>query len=294
MKSPNTFGKYAKVIIFIGILIIVFGFFLIPQFSGLRRESQHSQERLKKESLPQLRETQQSSPASISDYTDPVTGMEFIFVKGGCFDMGDTFGDGDSDEKPVHQVCLADFYIGKYEVIATQWLEVMRTYPREFRGGRNDPVAPVSWNLAQAFIRNLNQRTGKNYRLPTEAEWEYAARSGGKNERWAGTSDPSLLGAYAWYDRNSGGTVHAVGQKKPNGLGLYDMSGNVGEWVADWYDGNYYSHSTVDNPQGPGSGSRRVQRGGGWFYQATFARTTNRGYIRVLWTGFRLAMTPRS
>ncbi|MCX5809826.1 MAG: formylglycine-generating enzyme family protein [Proteobacteria bacterium] len=189
-------------------------------------------------------------------------GMELVFVKGGCYDMGDTFGDSVGSEKLVHNVCVSDFYMGKYEVTQGQWKVVMGNNPSHFSScGDTCPVENVSWKDSQEFIRKLNSRTGKSYRLPTEAEWEYAARSGGKKEKYAGTSSDSDLGSYAWYKSNS---AHPVGQKQPNSLGLYDMSGNVWEWCQDWYDKYYYSSSIMDNPQGPSSGSYRVLRGGSW------------------------------
>lgn len=124
--------------------------------------------------------------AGVKKFKDPVTGMEFVFIKGGCFDMGDTFGDGRADEKPVHEVCVGDFYIGIYEVTQAQWEKVMGNNPSKFKGGGNYPVERVSWNDIQDFIERLNRQGGKRYRLPTEAEWEYAARSGGKKRNMRG------------------------------------------------------------------------------------------------------------
>jgi formylglycine-generating enzyme required for sulfatase activity len=122
-------------------------------------------------------------------FTDLTTGIQMVFVQGGCYQMGDTFGDGESDEKPVHKVCVHDFYMGKYEVTQGQWKAVMGNNPSNFSNcGDNCPVEQVSWADVQQFIQRLNSRSGKNYRLPTEAEWEYAARSGGKSEKWSGTS----------------------------------------------------------------------------------------------------------
>ena len=233
------------------------------------------------------------------EFKDPVTGMELVFVKGGCFKMGDTFGDGDPDEKPVHEVCVGDFTIGKYEVTQGQWKAIMGNNPSRFKDcGDSCPVEQVSWNDVQTFIQQLNQRTGKAYRLPSEAEWEYAARSGGKQERWAGTSSDSSLSAYAWYNANSGATTRPVGQNKPNFLGLYDMSGNVWEWVADWYGEKYYANSPKDNPQGPSSGTSRVLRGGSWFGTPQNVRAAVRGggfpdIRRYDYYGFRLALSGR-
>ncbi|HOG12259.1 MAG TPA: formylglycine-generating enzyme family protein [Smithellaceae bacterium] len=258
-------------------------------------------------------------------FTDVTTGMSFVFVKGGCYQMGDTFGGGDGDEKPVHEVCVDDFYMAKHETTVEQFRRFVhdtgyRTEAEKgdgcfvwtgskwdkshdanwrspgFKQTQDHPVACVSWNDATAFVRWLSSKSGKNYRLPTEAEWEYAARSGGKREKWSGTSDGSSLGDYAWYDANSGGQTHPVGQKRPNGLGLHDMSGNVWEWCQDWYGSDYYSSSGRDNPGGPSSGSDRVVRGGGWSSFAAYSRAALRNrrvpdnrYINL---GFRLALPP--
>ena len=220
--------------------------------------------------------------------TDSTTGMTLLKVTGGTFTMGDTFGDGNYDEKPTHQVTVSDFYIGKYEVTQTEWVKVMGSNPSYFTAcGTSCPVEQVSWNDIQTFISKLNTASGKNYRLPTEAEWEYAARSGGKSEKYSGSSD---INAVAWYSSNSGSTTHPVGQKQANGLGLYDMSGNVWEWVSDWY--GTYSSSAQTNPTGATSGSYRVFRGGSWYIGATSARASYRAYyppaFRTYAVGFRL------
>jgi formylglycine-generating enzyme required for sulfatase activity len=206
-----------------------------------------------------------------STYTDPTTGMEFVFVKGGCFQMGDTFGDGEIQENPVHEVCVDDFYMGKHEVTQGEWQKVMGSNPAHFKKGDRYPVEQVSWTDVQDYLRKLNGRSGKNYRLPTEAEWEYAARSGGKQEKYAGGDSPDGV---AWYNGNSGGSTHPVGQKRSNGLGLYDMSGNVMELCSDWY--GYYGSSPRDNPQGPSSGSYRVARGGNWGFPTVVLRSAHR------------------
>ncbi len=205
------------------------------------------------------------SPATVfsDEYGDPLTGIQFVLVKGGCYEMGDSFGDGARAEKP-HEVCVSDFYLGKYEVTQGQWKKVMGSNPSSFIASDDHPVESVTWSEVQDFIRKLNQMSGKGYRLPTEAEWEFAARSGGKKEKWAGTSIDSELGEYAWFYDNCGKSTHPVGQKKPNSLGLYDMSGNVSEWVADWYGSKYYQNSPKDNPQGPMKGIYKVSRGGSW------------------------------
>jgi len=210
------------------------------------------------------------------EMVEPFTGIEMVLVKGGCFTMGDVFGDGEEDERPVHQVCLSDYYIGRFEVTQAQWVKVMGKNPSSNRDcGPECPVDSVSWNDVQQFIERLNKQSGKKFRLPTEAEWEYAARSGGKDQKWAGTNDKERLGEFAWYSDNAGTVMHPVGKKKPNGLGIYDMSGNATEWCLDWYDRDYYKNSPKDNPSGPPAGQRRVIRGG-YYEDAGSVRTTKR------------------
>lgn len=219
--------------------------------------------------------------------------IEMVFVKGGCYQMGNTFDEGTIGERPVHEVCIDDFYIGKYEVTQAQYQAVMGSNPSFFKEcGGSCPVTEVSWDDAQAFIGKLSQMSGKAYRLPTEAEWEYAARSGGKKEKWAGTSDKSRLGDYAWIWDNSGQKAHVVGVKLPNGLGIHDMSGNVWEWVQDRL--GWYQESPRDNPQGPMTGTERVFRGGNYYYGAGDARASARRHDapgeRSRYLGFRLAL----
>ena len=229
-------------------------------------------------------------------YTDPDPAIEVVLVKGGVFDMGDIFGDGDDNEKPVHSVTVNDFYLGKYEITQGQWESIMGSNPSYVRKGNDYPVENISWYNVREFIQKLNRKTGKSYRLPTEAEWEYAARSGGKRERYAGTNDKP--DDYGWCNINIGvGTTHSVGRKKPNSLDLYDMSGNVWEWCQDWYDENYYKNSPEDNPRGPSSGDQRVLRGGCWFDKPRFVRAAFRlwsdpGY-RSDFYGFRIALSGR-
>jgi formylglycine-generating enzyme required for sulfatase activity len=239
-----------------------------------------------------------SKNVSPDSCTDIETGMEFLLVKGGCYQMGDTFGDGYENEKPVHEVCLDDFYIAKFKVTQGQWKHVLGTDPSHFKNCDDCPVENVSWNDTQEFIRVMNRRTGKNYRLLTEAEWEYAARSRGKREKWAGTSSVSELGDYAWYSGNSDGQTHPVGRKKPNGIGIYDMSGNVWEWVQDIYNSNAYSFHSRNNPVYIGIGTGHVFRGGSWYYHPKGIRTTFRDHrsplivIRHHNVGLRLARSP--
>jgi len=207
-----------------------------------------------------LREEKPLQIAMGGNFTDSTTGMTFVNVQGGCYEMGDSYGDGSPEEKPVHSVCVDNFAIGKYEVTQGQWKKIMGNNPSRFSTcGDNCPVEHVSWNNAQEFIQRLSKKSGRSYRLPTEAEWEYACRSGGKNEKYCGGNDANVV---AWHEQNSGNETHSVGQKQPNGLGLFDMSGNVAEWVEDWYDETYYQESPRDNPKGQSTGKLRVLRGG--------------------------------
>ena len=258
-----------------------------------KKRLEEERQKLEKEKTELAMAPRPSKITTGSSYTDPTTGMELVLVKGGCFQMGDTFGNGDSDEKPVHEVCADDFYIGKYEVTQGQWKEIMVSNPSWFKDcGDNCPVEQVSWNAAQDFIKKLNQKTGKNYRLPTEVEWEYAARSGGKSEKYSGGNDADSA---AWYSSNSGSKTHPVGTKSPNGLGIYDMSGSVWEWVQDWYDEGYYRRSPRNNPRGADSGTIRVLRGGSWANTPANLRASDRNGLdpshRYADDGFRVVRT---
>lgn len=217
-----------------------------------------------------------------------------VYVQGGTFTMGATDeqgSDADIDEKPAHSVTLSSYYIGKTEVTQELWEAVMGSNPSEFKGNRK-PVEQVSWNDCQTFISMLNALTGKNYRLPTEAEWEFAARGGIKSKGYK-YSGSNTLDDVAWCEDNSGETTHEVGTKSPNELGLYDMSGNVWEWCNDWY-GNYIS-SPSNNPTGPGSGTYRVNRGGSWYLIAGCCRSSNRNLntpdFRYIHLGLRLCLS---
>jgi formylglycine-generating enzyme required for sulfatase activity len=236
-------------------------------------------------------QVQQQAAARQAVIVEPVTGMELIHVTGGCFQMGDTFGTGRPNELPVHQVCLDDYYLGKYEVTQSQWKKIMGFIPPQTQTGDNHPVGAVNWQDAMAFANILSGSQG-NYRLPTEAEWEYAARSGGKEELFSGGLSAD---AVAWHEGNSSGSPHPIGQKQPNGLGFHDMSGNLWEWCLDRYAADYYSQSPTQNPTGPSSGTDRSIRGGSWNSKtrksstsyrsaAPEARTPNRRH------GFRLTL----
>ena len=218
-----------------------------------------------------------SSHQTILSQTFTANGVSFdmMYVKGGTFTMGGTSEQGSDacdDEKPTHRVTLSTYYIGKYEVTQALWKAVMGNNPSNWKGD-NLPVEKVSWNDCQDFIRKLNALTGKNFRLPTEAEWEFAAR-GGNNSRGYKYAGSNNIGDVAWYGGNSGSKTHAVGTKSPNELGIYDMSGNVWEWCQDWKGS--YSSASQTNPTGASSGSYRVLRGGSWFYYAWRCRSSHR------------------
>jgi formylglycine-generating enzyme len=186
--------------------------------------------------------------------------IKLSFVQGGCFKMGDQFGDGGMDEKPVHEVCVSNFYLGVSMVTEAQWQAVMgqTSPPHPQANGPDFPATRVSWDDAGEFLRRLNKLSGFDYRLPTEAEWEYAARGGGKRRKYAGTDDEQQLGSYACYEASCEDAMQAVGRRRPNELGLYDMSGNAWEWVQDRYDAYYYRQSPRQNPQGDPFGVNRV------------------------------------
>ena len=238
-----------------------------------------------------------SSSPSGNTITIPVKNgisIEMVKVEAGSFNMGATpeMENPYDSEKPVHRVTLTNnYYIGKYEVTQALWQAVMGSNPSYFKGD-DLPVEQVSWNDCQDFISKLNAMTGKRFRLPSEAEWEYAAR-GGKKSRGYQYSGSNTLGDVAWYEGNSGSKTHAVGTKQPNELGIYDMTGNVYEWCQDWYGS--YSSSPQTNPIGAVSGSSRVDRGGSWFFTAKHCRSSYRfnltpGY-RLNFLGLRLVLS---
>ncbi len=280
-------------------------------------------------------------------YVDPAIGMEFVYVQGGCFQMGDTFGDGGIEELPVHETCLDDFYIGKYEVTIEQFRKfVLQTgyktvaeiigqgygisaeglddralhdglnwkhplWPSDSIAKKMDhPVTQISWDDAVRFLRWMNKKTGENFRLPTEAEWEFAARNRGEKVKYswgngkpsANIADDSLMKCrkykywHLWEGYKDGYIYTApVGKFKPNKLGIYDITGNVSEWCHDWYDEEYYKVCRKNNPIGPEFGFGRSVRGGSWNFKPYFLRCSSR--VSVLhnnWTyylGFRVVKT---
>lgn len=247
-----------------------------------------------------------------------VTDYEMVYVEGGEIQMGSK--NNSEDESPIHRVRVNSFYMGKYLITQKEWLSVTGNNPSRFVGNLFRPIERVCWNDVQRFITKLNQLRGKNYRLPTEAEWEFAARGGNKSRgyKYAGSNN---IDEVAWYIGNSDGTTHLVGTKKPNELEIYDMSGNVWEWCQDYYDKNYYSKSTVDNPKGfipfiqkfslwlqkddkssnnltlRGCERPCVLRGGSWSDQSNFCNSTKRGFNSPTDYGFgnigvRLVLDP--
>jgi serine/threonine protein kinase/formylglycine-generating enzyme required for sulfatase activity len=203
-------------------------------------------------------------------WREPKTGIEMAFMPSGEFSMGSN--SGVPNESPPHTVSLRGFWIGKTEVTQGQWLAVLGENPSRFNKGDTFPVEMVSWDKAMDFIKKLNELTGGAFRLPSEAEWEYACRSGKGSDRYGDLDD------IAWHRSNAKEQTHPVGEKKADAWGLYDMLGNVWEWCEDFYDEDYYKKSTLENPQGPLSGEFRVIRGGSWFRPAEFIRAMYRNF----------------
>jgi len=230
-------------------------------------------------------EQTQNIPSTIVDpFQD-----NMVLVPGGTFQMGCTPEQKNcfSNEKPVHKVTIDSFYLSKYEVTQVQWKMVMGSNPSMFSGCDSCPVESVSWQEVQAFIVKLKQLTGNTYRLPTEAEWEYAARGGKKlvasnkktkNYMYAGNNN---LNEVAWYSENSSNKTQPVGKREPNELGLYDMNGNVWEWCQDWYNKDFYRNSPENNPRGPLTGNFHIIRGGSWFSAPHNCRVSVRDFINL-------------
>jgi formylglycine-generating enzyme len=256
---------------------------------------------------PKTQTTQRPTAANKAD---------MIFVEGGTYTMGCTGEQQDCapDEYPAHPVTIGDFYISRYEVSQRLWREVIGTNPSTFKNGDDCPVETITWQEVQVFLQKLNERnrhlpdSNLLYRLPTEAEWEYAARGGGLAVMFGNgqnTADPKQLNfqgswavklySKAGIDRQKTVAVGSVGL--PNALGLYDMSGNVWEWCADYYNADYYKQSPATNPKGPTVGLLRVRRGGSWSTPAQRCRTAHRGSgppgVRYSFVGLRLAASHR-
>ena len=240
------------------------------------------QQEKKREAKPQPKQGGKQPKRSTDEIINAYVNS-MVYVEGGTFTMGATSeqgGDASNWEKPAHSVTLSSYHIGQTEVTQALWQAVMGSNPSDFKGS-NRPVENVSWDDCQEFISRLNAKTGKRFRLPTEAEWEFAARGGNLSKGYKYSGSDNIYDV-AWFDKNSqdkGSSspdygTHAVGTKLPNELGLYDMSGNVWEWCSDWYDD--YSSIAQSNPTGPSSGSDRVRRGGSWGRNARYCRVSRR------------------
>jgi formylglycine-generating enzyme required for sulfatase activity len=220
------------------------------------------------------------TPSSGEIWKEPATEMEFVWVPGGCYQMGCGKWTSDCyrDEKPLHEVCVDGFWMGKTEVTQGQWKQVIGDNPAEFKKGDNYPFENAKWAEIEKFIKKISSLStdGYKFRLPTEAEWEYACRSGGKLEKYAGGSD---LDQVAWYIGNSNGSTHPVATKAPNDLGLFDMNGNVHEWVDDTYTGYSYKKHKRNNPLFKDEMSiSKVYRGGCWNSKPKYSRCAARAY----------------
>lgn len=278
---------------------------MVGDLLGVKVNRQMQQQTYQQPSYQQP--TYSQTPQSYVEDAGCGLNMKMVYVEGGSFRMGATpeqGSDADSDESPVHTVRLDSYYMAECEVTQAQWEKIMGTtiyQQRDKEGtqlsmcgvGDNNPMYYVSWEEAQAFCRKLSAMTGNTYLLPTEAQWEYAARGGNKSRNYK-YSGSYAIDAVAWYDSNSGSATHWVKQKRANELGLYDMSGNVWEWCSDWYGS--YSSSEQSNPTGAGSGQRRVLRGGSWGNDAGCCRVSNRIYYapsnRGSGCGFRVVCLP--
>ncbi len=262
------------------------------EWEALLRSFQEGARRLGKSLTAKVVEEKKIIAPRFESYTEDLGNgvkLEMVAIPGGTFLMGSPESDQEARdrERPQHQVTVSEFYLGKYQVTQAQWQAVMGNNPSYFNG-ENLPVERVSWEDAQKFCQKLSQQTSKTYRLPTEAEWEYACRAG------TTAANAGNLDDIAWYDKNSERKTHPVGQKKPNSFGIYDMHGNVWEWCQDWYDN--YSSTSQTNPTGPQKGEDRVLRGGSWGYDQDFARAVSRDDFppsnRVSSVGFRVVVVP--
>ncbi|MDD3449933.1 MAG: SUMF1/EgtB/PvdO family nonheme iron enzyme [Gammaproteobacteria bacterium] len=239
--------------------------------------------------------------AELSAWREPETGMEFLLMKGGCYAMGDTFGDGDHNEVPVHEVCVSDFYLGRHEVTQGQWERLMGENPAAFAEGPDYPIESIRLDEIEEYILRLNQLGHGTFRLPTEAEWEYACRAGGKERRF-GTETGAYGAELANVAAEDGEEdpwpeTAPVGSFPPNEAGFHDMSGNVWEWVADIYAPDAYAKHQEWNPLYREEGPSRMVRGGSWSHESHFARCSKRHMhcrpsVRYDIIGFRLVREP--
>jgi formylglycine-generating enzyme required for sulfatase activity len=314
MKNFEILIRIVRISLFYGFVLGIFAFCasddsaLKDEVAQLRKELRDVKVELNKkdparfpEPEPEPEETVNVSLPTGKTHKNSI-GMEFVEIPSGEFLMGCVKSDTKcgNDEKPQHKVKITkSFYIGKFEVTQGEWKKVMGNNPSDFVNcGEDCPVENISWNKAQKFIGELCKREEQSpckYRLPTEAEWEYSARAGGSagsKYYWGDSNNDE----YLWYDENSGKTTHPVGKKKPNAWGLYDMSGNVWEWVGDYYNDTYYKNSPSADPKGANSGAYRVLRGGSWGNNARGSRLSDRIIgkpdFRHFTDGFRLVLLP--
>jgi formylglycine-generating enzyme required for sulfatase activity len=279
--------------------LIVFTVFCVSSLWSCKNDSRILSDYDEKKKISNnLQKLNESVPLRMrTNHKDLVTGMDFVWVPGGNFQMGSNESE---NEKPIHKVTLRGYWMAKYELTQSQWQKIMGYNPSVFNKmglctSSNCPVETISWEDVKTFISKLNRKSSAKYRLPTEAEWEYACRSGGKDQKFCGGNNIKSLG---WYDVNSGDKTHPVGKKIPNGLGLYDMSGNVWEWVEDKYGKSYYGIKPVRNPKGPIEGFTHVIRGSSWVNKAWNARSAkrkdDRPDHRSFFIGARLVMVSQT
>lgn len=262
----------------------------IYSFQPPKKTSKKKQESIMSKTLTEI-----EIDAENKDETDTVKRVlpkiEMVFVQGGKIKIGSI--DGQADERPVRTVEIKSFYIGKFEITQKQWKMVMQKNPSNFNNCDDCPVEKVCWKDANEFIKYLNKLSKKKFRLPTEAEWEFAAKGGIKSKDFV-FSGSNNIEEVAWFRGNSQNKSHAVGSKKPNELDIYDMTGNVAEWCSDWYMEKYYSGAPSENPQGPQNGELKVLRGGSWRSNEAICKNTFRSAFKpnkaFAVYGFRVAL----
>ena len=293
--ASNTKGTSNKqIVVWIGLAAVAVALILLLVSPKTKKHSSDNSDLV----LPTATTSQSASASSLTITANGVS-FQMKLVEGGTFSMGSTESDAYADESPVHNVTVGSFYIGETEVTQALWKAVMGSEPSDgwsegYGLGNTYPAYSIDWDACQQFIRKLNSLTGRSFRLPTEAEWEYAAR-GGKNSHGYKYAGSNTIGNVAWFTSNTNDHgARPVKTKQANELGLYDMSGNVWEWCQDWYDKNYYGSSSTYNPQGPSTGSSHVLRGGCWFIHERRCRVTNRGTYdvgsKVEYCGIRLVL----